>query len=65
VNLPLGLIAWAFVRRVLPEVPGRPGRLDLPGAAMVLGALVTFLLFVNRAQRDGVSAKVRGASVSS
>ncbi|MBK9089370.1 MAG: MFS transporter [Holophagales bacterium] len=57
VNLPLGLIAWAFVRRVLPEVPGRPGRLDLPGAATALGALVTFLLFVNRAQQDGLSAR--------
>ena len=44
VNLPLGLSAFAFARRVLPEHPGRPGRLDLPGAATALGALGAFLL---------------------
>ncbi len=57
VNLPLGLLAWAFARRVLPEPPGRPGRLDLPGAATALGALAAFLLFVNRAQQEGLSTR--------
>ena len=57
VNLPLGLLAWAFARSVLPEVPRRPGRLDLPGAAAALGALVSFLLFVNRAQQAGLSVR--------
>lgn len=57
VNLPLGLAAWAYARRVLPEVPRRPGRLDLPGAATALGALVSVLLFVNRAQVEGLSAR--------
>ncbi len=57
VNLPLGLLAWAFARTVLPEVPRRPGRLDLPGAATALGALASFLVFVNRAQQEGLSAR--------
>ncbi len=57
VNLPFGLSAWAFARRVLPEVPRRPGRLDLPGAATALGALAGLLLFVNRAQQEGLSAR--------
>ena len=57
VNLPFGLAAWAFARRVLPDVPRRPGRLDLPGAATALGALASFLLFVNRAQLEGLSAR--------
>ena len=57
VNLPLGLFAFAFARRVLPEPPVRPGRLDLPGAATALGALASFLLFVNRAQVEGLSAR--------
>jgi len=57
VNLPLGLAAWAYARRVLPRVPLRPGRLDLPGAAAALGALVAFLLFLNRAQVEGLSAR--------
>ena len=57
VNLPLGLLAWAFARRALPEVPVRPGRLDLPGAATALLALSAFLLFVNLAQREGLTAR--------
>jgi len=57
VNLPLGLAAWAVGRRVLPEVPVRPGRLDLPGAATALLALGSLLLFVNLAQREGLSAR--------
>lgn len=57
VNLPLGLLAWAVARRVLPEAPVRTGRLDLPGAATALAALVAFFLFVNLAQREGVTAR--------
>jgi len=57
VNLPLGLLAFAFARRVLPEVPVRAGRLDLPGAAAALAALVSLLLFVNLAQRDGLAPR--------
>ncbi len=55
VNLPVGLLAWAYARRVLPEVPVRPGRLDLPGAAAGLVALSSLLLWVNLAQRAGPS----------
>jgi EmrB/QacA subfamily drug resistance transporter len=57
INLPLGLLAFSFARRVLPEVPVRPGRLDLPGAATALGTLVSFLLFVNLAQEEGLTAR--------
>ncbi len=55
VNLPVGLLAWAYARRVLREVPVRPGRLDLPGAAAALVALGSLLLWVNLAQREGPS----------
>jgi EmrB/QacA subfamily drug resistance transporter len=55
VNLPVGLLAWAYARRVLPEVPVRLGRLDLPGAAAALVALGSALLWVNLAQRAGPS----------
>jgi len=57
VNLPIGLLAFAFARRALPEVPVRPGRLDLPGAAAALVALVSLLLFVNLAQREGLAPR--------
>jgi EmrB/QacA subfamily drug resistance transporter len=56
INLPIGLTALALASRVLPEMAGRPGRLDVAGAAAALGALSSFLLFVNRAQQAGFTA---------
>jgi MFS family permease len=56
VNLPVGLAAFAFARRVLPDLRGGPGRIDVPGALAVLGALSTFLLSVNRLQQGGIDA---------
>jgi EmrB/QacA subfamily drug resistance transporter len=56
VNLPVGLAAFAFARHILPDLRGEPGRIDVPGALAVLGALSTFLLSVNRIQQDGVDA---------
>ena len=56
INVPIGLAALAFAARVLPDLKGQPGRLDLAGAATALGALASFLLFVNRAQQVGLTA---------
>ena len=53
INLPIGLAAFAFARKVVPDRTGRPGRIDFPGAATGFGALSTLLLFVNRAQQEG------------
>ena len=56
VNVPVGLLAFAFASRVLPRAPGVPGRLDVAGGATWLLALSALLLFVNRAQQEGLSA---------
>ncbi len=56
VNLPVGLAAFAFARRVLPNLRGEPGRIDAPGALTILGALSMFLFSVNRIQQNGVDA---------
>lgn len=56
VNLPIGLSAFVFARRVLPDFRGEPGRIDVPGALSALGALSTFLLAVNRIQQGAVDA---------
>jgi EmrB/QacA subfamily drug resistance transporter len=66
VNLPVGLAAFLFARRVLPDVRGEPGRVDAPGALAALGALSTFLLCVNRLQQhgvDGIAAALLAAAV--
>ncbi|HMA29456.1 MAG TPA: MFS transporter [Thermoanaerobaculia bacterium] len=56
VNLPVGVSAFAFARRVLPDLRGEPGRIDVPGAVTALGGLSSFLLSVNRIQQGGVDA---------
>ncbi|HSB62526.1 MAG TPA: MFS transporter [Thermoanaerobaculia bacterium] len=56
VNLPVGLVAFAFARHVLPDFRGEPGRIDVPGALTALGALSSFLFALNRIQQGGVDA---------
>jgi EmrB/QacA subfamily drug resistance transporter len=56
INIPIGLTAFVFALRVLPEVGGRPGRVDAAGALLTLAALATFLLFVTHVQQDGLTA---------
>jgi EmrB/QacA subfamily drug resistance transporter len=55
INVPIGLVALAFAVRVLPEMHGRAGRVDLAGAVLALSALSSFLLFVTHAQQDGLT----------
>lgn len=55
VNVPVGLLAFAFAGRVLPRSPGAAGRLDVAGGVTWLLSLSSFLLFVNRAQQEGLS----------
>jgi MFS family permease len=55
INLPIGLLAFAYARKVLPDLKGRPGRIDPWGAGTGLLTLATFLLFVNQAQQEGLT----------
>ncbi len=55
INVPIGLAAAALALRVLPEMRGRPGRLDVAGAVLALAALAGLLLFVTRVQEDGLT----------
>jgi EmrB/QacA subfamily drug resistance transporter len=56
INVPVGLAAMVFAVRVLPDMRGRPGRVDLAGAVLALSALSSFLLFVTHAQEDGLTS---------
>jgi EmrB/QacA subfamily drug resistance transporter len=55
VNVPVGLAAFGLAVRVLPDMRGRAGRLDLAGSALALSALSSFLLFITEAQEDGLT----------
>jgi EmrB/QacA subfamily drug resistance transporter len=55
INVPVGLLAFVLAVRVLPEMRGRPGHVDVPGVFLALSALSSFLLFVTEAQQDGLT----------
>jgi EmrB/QacA subfamily drug resistance transporter len=55
INLPIGIAGWLWGRRILPELKGRPGKIDMPGVATGFISLFFLLLFVNRFQSLGSS----------
>ncbi len=54
INIPIGMVAllWAF--KVIPDLKGKPGRMDLAGAATAFISLFSFLFFINRIQDTGL-----------
>ena len=58
INVPIGLFAFAWSWKVLPDVEGRPGKMDLRGSALGFVALFSALLFVNRLQSEGATRLV-------
>jgi EmrB/QacA subfamily drug resistance transporter len=54
INIPIGIFGLLWARRVLPDLKGEPGKLDLCGATAAFVSLSGFLLFVNRSQGMGV-----------
>ena len=59
VNVPIAIAALLAGRRVLPSLPGqRAGRLDLPGALLVVGGLVAVVYGLSSAASRGWAAPV-------
>jgi EmrB/QacA subfamily drug resistance transporter len=54
INLPIGIAGLLWGRRVIPELKGQPGKMDIPGVATAFIALFAILLFVNRFQSLGL-----------
>ncbi len=55
INIPIGIISLLWGYRVIPDVKGQPGKLDIPGLAAAFVFLSAVLLFVNRFQSLGLS----------
>ncbi len=53
VNVPIGVLLAVAAPRVLAATTGRPGRLDLPGAASVSAGLAFLVYGLNRAATSG------------
>jgi len=56
INIPIGICGLLWARRVIPDLRGQAGKLDLFGAATAFVSLLALLLFVNRSQGLGLSA---------
>jgi len=55
INIPIGIAGWLWVRHVVPELKGQPGKIDIPGVATAFIALFSILLLANRFQSLGPS----------
>lgn len=54
INIPIGIAALIWSLRVIPELKGKPGRMDLAGALSAFVCLFSFLFFINRLQNTGL-----------
>ena len=55
INIPIGLAALLWSIKVIPDLKGKPGRMDLAGATSAFISLFSFLYFINRVQDTGFS----------
>lgn len=55
INIPIGIIGLVWGSRVLPELKGQPGKLDILGALTAFISMLSFLLFINRFQGSGLT----------
>ncbi len=55
INVPIGIAGFFWTRRILPELKGQPGKIDIGGAMTSFISLLSFLLFVNYSQGSGLS----------
>ena len=54
INIPIGLAALLWAGKVIPDLKGKPGRLDSAGAVSAFIFLFFLLFFVNQLQRIGL-----------
>ncbi|HEY3505449.1 MAG TPA: MFS transporter, partial [Actinocatenispora sp.] len=61
--VPLAALAVALVAALAPAVPRRPGRVDVPGAALLTTGVLALLYAVISAPRHGLGVPVVGGAV--
>ncbi|MFA5646411.1 MAG: MFS transporter [Candidatus Ratteibacteria bacterium] len=52
-NIPIGCMALFWGYRIIPELKGHPGKMDIPGVVTGSTALTAILLLLNRLQSTG------------
>ncbi|MBU2498205.1 MAG: MFS transporter [Proteobacteria bacterium] len=54
INIPIGIVGLLWARRVIPDLKGHPGKIDVLGAFTAFVSLFSFLLFINFFRSWGV-----------
>ncbi len=54
INIPIGIAALLWGLKVVPDLKGKPGRIDIAGALSAFVFLFSFLFFVNQVQNKGM-----------
>jgi len=62
INIPIGIAGLLWSRKVIPDLKGQPGCIDVAGAITAFLGLFSFLYFVNRIQGAGLTL-VTGTAV--
>jgi MFS family permease len=54
INIPIGIAGLLWGRRVIPEMRGQPGKVDVPGVVTAFVTLFSLLFLINRFQSLGI-----------
>jgi EmrB/QacA subfamily drug resistance transporter len=54
INIPIGTAALFWAAKIIPDLKGKPGRVDAAGAATAFVSLFSLLFFINQVQRRGL-----------
>jgi EmrB/QacA subfamily drug resistance transporter len=55
INIPIGIAGLLWAHRIIPELKGQPGKMDIRGSLAAFVSLFSFVFFVNRFQSSGLS----------
>ena len=54
INIPIGIAALLWAIKIVPDLKGKPGRIDTAGALSAFVSLFSFLFFFNQVQKTGM-----------
>ncbi len=54
INIPIGIAGLLWAAKVIPDLKGKPGRVDVAGAISAFVCLFSLLFFINRVQHAGM-----------
>ena len=56
INIPIGIAGFIWGSRIIPDIKGRPARIDIPGVVLGSLSLVFLILLVNHFRNPGLTS---------